>query len=126
MGNIDLNQKKKIKIFCSSQKNSYNYKLKSFTETETLDYIINFNTLKNISTKNFEPTWIFQFRKNSLTYFYKMNQPSWSECSFDTNDFSKMIFYSATLKNNNLVIQTPDNENSNTKTAVGLVIDSIS
>mmetsp|Transcript_4221 Transcript_4221/g.8197 ORF Transcript_4221/g.8197 Transcript_4221/m.8197 type:complete len:130 (+) Transcript_4221:4525-4914(+) len=90
---------KKFLIYFFSQKDIYNYKLKSFTETETLDYIINFNTLKNISIKNFEPSWIFQFRKNSLSYFYKMNLPSWSECKFNTNDFSKMIFYSACNEN---------------------------
>jgi len=115
-------------FYMLSQKNAYNYKLKSFTETETLDYVINFNTLKNISIKNFEPSWIFQFRKNSLSYFYKMNQPSWSECIFDANDFSKMIFYSAILKSNNITMKQ-SNTNSvdlDTKTAVDLVIDSIS
>jgi len=127
----NIKNEKKFRIFLSylfSQKNVYNYKLKSFTESETLDYVINFNTLKNISTKNFEPTWIFQFRKNSLSYFYKMNQPTWSECKFDANDFSKMIFYSAILKSHNLTMKSSDSETSdlNTKTAVDLVIDSIS
>nr|BAS01691.1 Fe-S cluster assembly protein SufB [Lotharella vacuolata] len=126
-----LNHNKNFILFLNflfSQKNMYNYKLKSFSESETLDYGITFKILKNISIKNFEPAWTFQFRNKSLNYFSKMNRPAWSECSFVVNDFSKMIFYSAILKSKNLFKKSIDNNttDSDTKTAVDLVVDSIS
>jgi len=123
---IHLRYLNNIKAYSSQ---NYNYKLKSFTETETILSALDKNTIKSLLLKNLEPDWIAQFRLDAFKIYNKMNPPRWCDCTFQDTSLINSIYYSAVIKQKNELAQNPDilpdNENTR-KTAVDLVIDSVS
>mmetsp|Transcript_14289 Transcript_14289/g.19891 ORF Transcript_14289/g.19891 Transcript_14289/m.19891 type:complete len:499 (-) Transcript_14289:2515-4011(-) len=112
-------------------KKEYNYRLKSFTECETIPHQLNKDVLKSISLKNLEPSWIIRFRFDALKSFYKMKTPKWSDCIYDDIDHKRSIYYSAVLGHNKKISNdlsglSLDKDKTVKKTAVDLVMDSIS
>ena len=102
---------------------NYEYRFKSFNESENLFEKIDINTIKNLSLKNLEPIWLYSFRLQSFKYFNCMKIPKWSVflSNFDLN----ITYYSAPL----LLpysIKNDTTDSLNTKTAVDIVYDSIS
>merc|ERR1712151_284356 len=110
----------------------YKYKMKNFSETETICKYLNKSTIKSISMKNLEPIWIIKFRLEALKYFKKMNLPTWSDFTINSHKILDTIYYSAVLNTlkksdqkflNTIVPDLKNNLDNSSMTAIDLVID---
>merc|ERR1712054_702002 len=96
---IENNKCKRKTTICTFQSSeSYKYKLKSFSECETIKKSLNSSTLKSISLKNLEPLWVIKFRLDALKSLYNRDTPKWSEFNDYNLDINNSIYYSALIK----------------------------
>jgi len=121
---------------------NYKYGFTSNFESDTIKKGLNKNTIKTISKKKGEPSWMLKKRLKALEILKKMSPPKWANLEFKDIDLQEIIYYSAPkqrakiesldevdpelIKTFNKLGISIDEQKRLTGVAVDVVIDSVS
>ena len=80
--------------------NEYGYKYGFVTdiETDTVPRGLNEDTIRMISAKKNEPSWMLDYRLKAYKHWLTMTEPEWANVKYPKIDFNDIIYYSAPKK----------------------------
>lgn len=73
----------------------YKYGFVTDIESEVIEKGLNENTIRTISGKKEEPSFMLEFRMNALKQWQTMSHPNWANLSIPQIDFQAISYYSA-------------------------------
>ena len=79
-------------------KNKYQYGFVTPIETEKFKPGLNEHTIKSISSRRGEPSWMLDYRLRAFSTLQKMQPPKWANLNIKPIDLQKIIYYAAPKK----------------------------
>ena len=104
-------------------KNKYQYGFVTKIESEKFEPGLNENTIKLISAKRNEPSWMLDYRMKAYSALQKMTPPNWANLKIKPIDLQKIIYYSAPKKPKYNSLDEVDPELLKTFNKLGISID---
>lgn len=104
-------------------KNKYQYGFVTKIKSEKFEPGLNENTIKLISAKRNEPSWMLDYRMKAYSALQKMTPPNWANLKIKPIDLQKIIYYSAPKKPKYNSLDEVDPELLKTFNKLGISID---
>jgi len=104
-------------------KNKYQYGFVTKIESEKFEPGLNENTIKLISAKRNEPSWMLDYRMKAYSALQKMTPPNWANLKIKPIDLQKIIYYSAPKKPKYNSLDEVDPELLKTFNKLGISLD---
>lgn len=73
----------------------YKYGFTTHVETDTLPKGLNEETIRALSAKKEEPSFMLEFRLKAYRRWLEMEEPHWSNTTYDPIDYQNLSYYSA-------------------------------
>jgi Fe-S cluster assembly protein SufB len=73
----------------------YKYGFVTDIEADSVAPGLDENTIRTISNKKDEPSWLLEWRLNAYHYWLTMKYPKWPHVKYQRPDFQKIVYYSA-------------------------------
>jgi Fe-S cluster assembly protein SufB len=80
----------------------YKYGFTTDIESDQAPPGVNVDTIKFISLKKNEPTWMLEWRLKAFERWQKMSEPSWAHLKYPPINYQDIIYYSAPKKQDTL------------------------
>ncbi len=73
----------------------YKYGFRTDIEADTIPRGLSEDTIRLISAKKNEPSWMLEFRLDAYKHWLKMEEPEWAHVNYPKIDYQNIIYYSA-------------------------------
>lgn len=83
------------KIINEITQRDYQYGFITNIENDVIPKGLNEDTVRLISEKKGEPSWLLDFRINALRYWQSLEMPQWAHLNIPEIDYQDLIYYSA-------------------------------
>ena len=77
---------------------AYKYGFVTDIETDTVPRGLNEDTIRMISEKKNEPSWMLDYRMKAYRHWLTMTEPVWANVKYPPIDFQNIIYFSAPKK----------------------------
>ena len=85
-----------------TQKQKYKYGFVSPIESNSLSKGLNENTIKEISIRKKEPSWVLELRLKAYHHWLTMKEPDWAQLKYPPIDYQNISYYSSPVQKKKL------------------------
>ena len=86
---------KDVEILESITNSEYKYGFETLIEADEAPKGLNEDTVRFISAKKNEPSWMLEWRLKAFRLWQEMTEPHWPNVTYPKIDYQDIIYYSA-------------------------------